>query len=318
MKIIRELCDWTGRIHIGRWADENVWQKAVEEVVFEWLSHTPKIENATADVMSWQKAGLLIGTNVGNPSGRWKDLCEELKNVEPSKINPEHLLLAYALKVRPHNVEAFVERHGKETIPYRAHERNVRYVDTLGMVVPYLHWTGRDELAVRQMREYDNAMWNGVFPAHAYNVKYDVPMGTFDWSRGCGWYILALIESVDMEITKEKILKLAEALIPFQKTNGGYGCFIFNESARMDSSGTALIGLLMIAAYEYTRIDMFLECAKRCEKALMAATRRDGIVDFCQGDTIGIGNYSQTFSLMPFAQGMALKLAKSIEKYKMN
>ena len=39
-------------------------------------------------------------------------------------------------------------------------------------------------------------------------------------------------------------------------------------------------------------------------------TRRNGVIDYCQGDTYGIGYYSKLFSVMPFAQGLALKLSK--------
>ena len=47
----------------------------------------------------------------------------------------------------------------------------------------------------------------------------------------------------------------------------------------------------------------------------MHATRRNGALDYCQGDTYGIGLYSQIFSVMPFAQGMALMLSKNLDEY---
>lgn len=34
----------------------------------------------------------------------------------------------------------------------------------------------------------------------------------------------------------------------------------------------------------------------------------DGALDYCQGDTKGIGMYSNIFRRMPFAQGILLKL----------
>lgn len=315
MKLKSDIKDWFGRIHIGCWKDTAEWRKSVGSVVRRWLASTPMIENATADVMTWQKAGLVMGVGDGISSGIKTDLCEELAALDEDAINPEHLLLAYALRVRPRNVDAFVAGYDSETIPYRKHATSVRFVDTLGMVVPYLHWIGRDDMAIRQMNEYDCAMWKHIFPAHAYNVKQKLPMGVFDWSRGCGWYILALLETSDMDGVKNKVLNLADALLPLQKADGGYGAFLFNENSRMEASGTALIGLLMLLAYDYTQMGGYLDCAKKCEKALMGATRRNGCVDYCQGDTIGIGIYSQTFSLMPFAQGMTLRLSNCLKRY---
>lgn len=311
----RDIIDWFGRIHIGRWNDRHVWGKAVERVAIKWLHDTPRIENATENVMAWQKAGLLLGVGTDKAKCVCENLKEELRHVKNDRVNPEHLLLAYALKDNPENVNAFVETYKNSTIPYRKHENAIRYVDTIGMVVPYLHWIGMDVLAKRQMEEYDKAMWKNVFPAHAYNMDLDLPMGVFDWCRGCGWYILALVESVDMDGLKERVLNLAPALLPLQKGNGGFGAFFFNKDTRQESSGTALIGLLMLTAYDFTNEDKYLTCAKNCERALMEATRRDGSVDFCQGDTACIGDYSHVFSLMPFAQGMALKLYKMLNKY---
>ncbi|MPN08619.1 hypothetical protein SDC9_155904 [bioreactor metagenome] len=39
-------------------------------------------------------------------------------------------------------------------------------------------------------------------------------------------------------------------------------------------------------------------------------TRRDGALDYCQGDTVDFGIFSQRLDVMPFAQGMALRAFK--------
>ena len=55
------------------------------------------------------------------------------------------------------------------------------------------------------------------------------------------------------------------------------------------------------------------EAATKAEKALMSMTRRNGLVDFAQGDTKGMGLYSDYFSTMPFVQGMTLYLSKRLD-----
>ncbi|MBD9270031.1 MAG: hypothetical protein EGQ81_02910, partial [Akkermansia sp.] len=42
--------------------------------------------------------------------------------------------------------------------------------------------------------------------------------------------------------------------------------------------------------------------------------RRNGALDMCQGDTKGIGMYSDVWGLMPFAQGMALRLSVELNR----
>lgn len=313
--MIQDLIDWYCRIHIGRWHNRDLWAKAVKKKALEWVEHTPKIEGATNNVMAWQQAGLILGAGEEMPAETSKRYIESLKKLPLEDINPEHLLLAFALRSKLTNIEEFVDRNRNRTIPYRSSVCNIRFVDTIGMVVPYLYWTQRYEQAKKQIDEYDQFLLNMVYPSHAFDINKKLPLGVFDWSRGCGWYILGLIESEGVEGTRDRIIRFANALLHLQRNDGSFGSFLFVDSSRMESSGTVMIGLLMLKAFEMTNCEKYLESAQRCEKALMMATRRDGTVDYCQGDTHGIGNYSEVFSFMPFVQGMTLLLYKRLNNY---
>ena len=145
-------------------------------------------------------------------------------------------------------------------------------------------------------------------PPHAYDLASHKPLGVFDWARGWGWYVLGLIETADLPGNKKRILNLSNHLLPFQKADGGFSCLVFNPNERFESSGSALFGLLFVHAYRVSGDERYLNAAIKIEKALMKATRRDGTIDFAQGDTKGIGSYSQIFDRMSFAQGMGLYL----------
>ena len=330
------LREWFLRIHIGRWKDRRIWQQAIERKAKEWLRHAPTVRQTAqtrlvlwdiirgkyrnSTIQTWQDAGLLLG--LGKVEAvRYVQFHPDVLNTK--SIMPEDLLLAYALKkndcmksqTENKILEHFQNVKEQGTIHYRSWVKDVRFVDTLGMVLPFLHACGWDDLAKRQLQEYDKALLNGVFPVHAYEMGKKLPLGVFDWSRGIGWYILALIETADMEGNDARIVKLANALLPLQREDGSFSCFIFNQLERMESSGTILIGLLFISAYQFTHDKIFIESAYKVEKSLMKVTRRGGAVDYCQGDTYGIGYYSQIFSIMPFAQGLALKLSKELDKY---
>jgi unsaturated rhamnogalacturonyl hydrolase len=71
----------------------------------------------------------------------------------------------------------------------------------------------------------------------------------------------------------------------------------------------------MLEAYKISSGRRFLDAAFAVERRLMSATRRTGELDYCQGDTLGVGLYSRIFSIMPFAQGIALKLSKELNGY---
>lgn len=328
--------EWQVRIHIGRWQDRKQWQMAIDKKTKAWLKHTPTVRTTSQNrlllldilrgkfrnttIQTWQIAGLLMGLD--------KPCAEKYVKTHPDlflhkDVLPEDFLLAYALK---RYGLLSVEQEQKilascqdvkdvGTIYYRPWVKHIRFVDTLGMVLPLLYACGWNDLAQRQLKEYDQALLHDVFPAHAYEVEKDLPLGVYDWSRGIGWYILGLIETADMNGNDVRILRLAEALLPHQRQDGGFSCFVFNARERMESSGTVLVGLLFACAYRIVKDEKFLDAALRVEKALMKSTRRNGALDNCQGDTYGIGYYSQIFSIMPFAQGLALKLSKELDQY---
>ena len=336
------LNEWQSRIHIGRWNNRLVWQRAIESKARKWLKKSPtvkltdnshwilydilcgKYRNNT--IQSWQEAGLLLA--LGKAESVWyakQKLDSETGNWKKNPTHIDEALLAYVLKknnVLTAKAEETVfsllmtAKGTGETIPYRLSIPDIRFVDTIGMIVPFLFQCGEKALAMKQIEEYDKAkLPDSNIPSHAYDIIYKVPLGIYDWGRGIGWYILGLIESDAEGLLNDRIVLLAKELLLYEKKEGGFGAMFFNKTMPCESSGTALIGLLMLNAYRISTDSRFLEVAFRAEKQLMKATRRTGAIDFCQGDTKGIGYYSTTFSIMPFAQGMALKLSKELNKY---
>lgn len=105
----------------------------------------------------------------------------------------------------------------EQTIPYRKTLPHIRFVDTIGLVCPFLHQCDFSDLAIRQIEEYDHCLWEEVFPPHAYDLASHKPLGVFDWARGWGWYVLGLIETADLPGNKKRILNLSNHLRLFRK-----------------------------------------------------------------------------------------------------
>lgn len=329
--------EWQQRIHIGRWNDRMLWQKAIERKAQKWLKSSPTVKITDQDrfilwdiltgryrsntIQAWQDAGLLVGMD--------KEIALAYVKSHPHVFDQQPLqidyaLLAYVLKEKGALSEenfrkmrnVFVPFNSdNQTVPYRKSVSTLRFVDSIGLICPFLAKSDMADLALRQLAEFDAILFQGVYPPHAYNKATGLPLGLFDWSRGIGWYILALTEAAELPGNSERIKNLANHLLPLQKRNGGFGCMLFDPSSRFESSGTALIGLLFVKAFELTQDQSYLKAAFSAEKSLMLATRRNGAVDYAQGDTKGIGFYSTTFSVMPFAQGMTLYLSKRLNQY---
>lgn len=259
----------------------------------------------------------------------------------PERWEVDRLLLDYAvLEAGGRRAEQVAEasaalleslRTETGTLAYRRRQPGVRYVDTIGLACPLAAAcaarTGNGEywdLAVKQVEEYDAALLpHSSFPAHGFEMERGYPLGLYDWSRGIGWYALGLCELYrqlsrhgrpEADRMARRILALAEELLPLQKKNGGFGWMVARPESVFESSGTALMGLLMLTAFRVSGEKRFLDAAFRVEKALMGVTRRSGVLDMCQGDTKGIGMYSDVWNLMPFAQGMALRLSVELNR----
>ena len=358
------------RIHIGRFTDEETWLNKISDVNQKWLNHTPTVKLTDSasyvlldmyrgkyrkkSIQSWQEAGVLLGAmemvsynqknhkaiksyiskKVDTHTGKWKEAPEYVDGV----------ILAYAMakhqpitnKIRPLLDEtiALIEQNiGSDgTVFYRDFIPDIRFVDTIGFICPFLTYYGivyqKPEyvnLAYKQIKTYiDNALLNSVFlPAHAYNIKTKIPLGIYGWGRGSGWFILGLVDMYNelpenhiyKEELKQLLLHTSKNLVQFQRTDGGFNAVLTIET-RHDSSITTIAGWLFYNTYCITKDTSYLKASKACVKSLMKATRRDGSIDFCQGDTKGIGVYAAAFDVMPFVQGLAIRLMINIKELK--
>lgn len=323
---------WQKRIHIGRWENRKDWQIAVREKTISWLKHIPVIpvsdekrlvlwdmlrgRYGNSFIQSWQYAGLLLGLGQEEAQAFYKTHKFITQQYSVDSALLMYVLYKKGVLCRKDLIEyagksGLVEHNG--TMPYRQQLPDIRFVDTIGLLVPFLVACDYKDKALNQIKEYDEALLNGFFPPHAYDVKKHLPLGIYDWSRGLGWYILGITEADELDGNHERIVQLAKEMLKYQQVDGGLGSMFFSPS-RIESSGTALLGLLFVKAFEITGDRVFLEASKRAERALMRVTRRNGEVDYAQGDTKGIGMYSHRFDIMPFAQGMTLYLTICLEK----
>lgn len=211
------------------------------------------------------------------------------------------------------------------TVSYKKHTPNYRFVDTIGFICPFLVEYGQKfdvpeavDLALVQIEEFNKYALLGdtYIPCHAYVLDKKVPAGLFGWGRGLGWYAIGLIDSwtnlPDAHPRKNEVtnwvIHFAKMVMQFQRPNGSWGWLIMDDLARSDSSTTATLVWFLANAQ---MIDDIAESCKNAEEKaihyLMKVTRRDGAIDFSQGDTKAIGIHSQEFDILPFTQGFSLR-----------
>ena len=343
------------RYKIGRWSNDKTWIKKVFITSKKWLPNPPTVpisdnnnlilldilkgKRKRKTVQSWQTAGLILGITEYDSSNNKKFIEAVnyyINNQGMWRVKPTHIdnaLLSYSflknypdkefLKPAMDYMIAVIKNFkcSDGMIAY-SNRKNLRYVDTLGMICPFLILYSKiygtpeyAKLSINQITLYNkNGLYkNSFLPSHAFETKHNLPMGVFGWGRGCGWYILGIIDSyLELNDSKMKeklrknILEIAEYYSSFQRNDGGFGVFLQDENT-YDSSATAIFSYFYFHCYLISKKSQFKDIGVRCLDILKRNTRKSGVLDHCQGDTKDVGIFSMRYDRMPFAQGLTLR-----------
>lgn len=299
-------------------------------------------------IQSWQTAALLLGLlekgdkqnaskaamSYIDTSGGWKQkptaVDSGLLSYSVMKSVPDRQFIKpamddmLALILKQKDKDGLICYNGDSSNPEK-------YVDTLGLVCPFLvyyaniyHKPEYEKLAFKQLEFYHNygLLANTCLPNHAVNSDTKLPLGVFGWGRGTAWYIIGLIGTYQ-EISDEKIksilknwiLDCAESYKNFQNKNGGFGS-ILQRMNTYDSSVTAVMSYFYFVCSKMFNNKLYEAIAQKSLEKLKKVTRQSGAIDYCQGDTKGIGIFAQYYDIMPFAQGYALNAIELSKKVK--
>lgn len=358
IELYREIKMMWFRYRIGKHNGYKIWKNKLVVVANKWMIKMPNVpihstarflyfsnlrRHSSDKVQSWQLGGLLLGifSEIDNDMDVKKVISLYIDSKGCWKMSYDSVdsaIIAYAILVNAPNTDVifpamkdmflmlkgFVGSDG--TVTYTDKTDSRRYVDTIGMICPFLVAYAKtysdDEalrLAKRQIEEYElnGFIENSLLPFHGYDIITREPIGLIGWGRGLGWYLLGLIDIIDVDNkslpeTKDRIRRIADDLARYQKQDGGFGSIIQYKTT-YDSSATAIIGLFYAKCYDLFDSKRDLNIAKGCLRKLMSVTRRNGIVDYSQGDTPSLGVYSTRLDEMPFTQGIALRLANILK-----
>ena len=151
-------------------------------------------------------------------------------------------------------------------------------------------------------------------------IDSHIKRGICDWARGLGWLLIGIMDSylslshpsLYDDFFNKYLFEYAEILIRLQRTDGGFTWQLLS-GYETDSSAISVFGWYLACCAKIFGDKEYLKCAKKCRNFIMTVTNSNGIIDYCQGDTLGIGVYSRCFDYMPFAQGYALRMQNTIE-----
>lgn len=201
-------------------------------------------------------------------------------------------------------------RNEKGLILYRSGSNNILY-DLLGMIIPFLveyYKVTLDSNAIRiAKRQLDNYIEYGVdketlLPAHGIDLKSNIKIGSINWGRGIGWYLLGL--SALYSETGDYNQELCGIYNSLNKVRTSDNLFSqFPGSSKTVDASTSTMFL-----YSFSFLKEGEMSANEILDLLSPYIDKDGGLMCTSGDTYWLNVYSQSFGYSELSQGMLLLL----------
>lgn len=257
-------------------------QKSQKKIVDYLINVSERFENSTHDSLKYR-----IDNIVQIPYG--------LMYINLYKITKHRKYLNISSSI--YKQLLLLRLDGSNEIPYISNS-DYRYVDGLGMFVPFLveyyNLTGdtlskkiaKDNIGIIQKYCVDET--TGV-PSHGYNPNTHLKLGSSNWGRGIGWYLLALSYYRDM--TDKQIENTIASLDYSQFPGQPYGDF--------DTSTALMFEIFKQSRYSKRKANI---------SVLKSHTTESGMIADCSGDTDSYNRYSHTFCKSELCNGLFLIL----------
>jgi rhamnogalacturonyl hydrolase YesR/O-antigen/teichoic acid export membrane protein len=207
----------------------------------------------------------------------------------------------------------------KGSIAYRKSRPNDIYVDSMGMIVPFLCRYGKTykdnkalDLGVGQIVNYikyglDS---NSYLPYHGYNLEERIKYGIIGWGRGVGWLLIGMVDSLEYisdhmsyPFIVAEFKRIVNECIKYQLESGYFTWQLTALEGPIDTSATSMIlyaikkGIMLgVLNKDYT---------KYSELGILALRKmiHEGKVMSSSGECMGFSMYPQTYGEYPWAQG---------------
>ena len=235
------------------------------------------------------------------------------------------------------SVMSSIREYDQNVIPYRKSNKDLAFIDLLGMTPQFLIHQGvkekNEKLIGWGIMQFDSFVENAMdqktkLPYHAYNIQTKEKVGIVGWGRALGWIMTGLAYSItelDRTHSKQKahLLDLYESLlaaaIKYQRKDGGFSWRLPDVDGALDTSATGMILQSMLELKNESKlVDKNIKTAKQMLDCL-DSNYQNGKVLNCSAECGGIGVYPQKYgsyawSVAPYV--ICKKLSETIPEMK--
>lgn len=255
-------------------------------------------------------------------------------------MGQEDALLAYAVLTYPgtdfHFVRPAMEQTARllqtlageaDTIPSSRRNPSLRLARTVGEVCPFLAAYaavyGEPFYLNLAMRQIDAYLLNGLhpvqgIPAEGFDCSSGMPLGAFGWSGACAALAFGIMET-DRYLPADDARKvklsihshlLADRLRALWSEDGHFPRLPL--SAVPDTEAAAVLCVFLWSSYEKKGDEANRTCVRHAMDDLRMRTRKNGLVDFGQPESLRPGFYWEMETPTAGALAAALYAAASV------
>lgn len=187
----------------------------------------------------------------------------------------------------------------------------MQFNDVLGMIIPFLVQYEKVKLDGKSLNmarnQLDFYIRNGLdkesfLPTHGIYLNSKIKIGSANWGRGIGWYLLGLSSySKETGEYQTELRGLLETLNDLKNKENLWTQFP-GSSDNFDASPTTMFmySINLVNKDTYSKSDIL--------KLLGKYISKEGQIKFTSGDTYGINNYNTAFGSSELSQGVLLLL----------
>lgn len=192
---------------------------------------------------------------------------------------------------------------------YRKND-NILFIDTLGMVVPFLieygsYFKKEDVIAegIFQIKGYTRLTTSTIkeFPPHAFDLDHGIKLGSNNWTRGMGWYMIGLSYAAKKDRELIALFNLYYQKLEQIAVNNYWPQFFSHSNDNsIDASATIMI--------YYAASVLDINVSSKIYLALKDSISKDYFVVKNSGDTIYINRYAYNKSKSELSQGLLISI----------
>ncbi len=188
--------------------------------------------------------------------------------------------------------------------------------DMIGLCIPFLlqyskitNTVEAKNIAEQQMNYFITygTDVHSYLPAHGIAKKTTTKVGSANWGRGIGWYILGLSACAESnQDYQTQFIKLEKSLYLLKNKEQLWSQYP-GSSEKFDASATLMILYAILCNKPtYLTKNEFLNL-------FLPYLSQDGVVLQTSGDTVGLNEYSKTFGPSELSQGFLLLLLSKLK-----